>query len=105
MELIEQCNLLCVKIKETRQSIIDNVIGILKKHKVKEIDCYLTNTPSVNTDMTLDGISLTDDNELKLWCGNEDEIDYVFADELDIELLIDFYQWLLDYEDELFEQD
>jgi hypothetical protein len=55
--------------------------------------------------MTLDGISLTDDNEIKLWCGNEDEIDYVFADELDIELLIDFYQWLLDYEDELFEQD
>jgi len=106
MELLEQCNLLCAKIKETRQSIIDNVIGILKKHNVNEIYCnYLTHTPYPIKNMALDSVGLTKDNEIKLWCGNEDENDYVFADVLDIELLIEFYQWFIDYEDELFRQD
>lgn len=106
MELLEQCNLLCVKIKETRQSIIDNVIGSIKKHNVNEIYCnYLTDTPSIMASMTLDSISLTNNNEIKFWCSNEDENDYHFADDLDIEILIEFYQWFIDYEDELFEQD
>ena len=55
--------------------------------------------------MTLDSISLTKDNEIKLWCSDEDENDYIFADYLDIELLIEFYQWFIDYEDEIFRQD
>jgi hypothetical protein len=106
MELLEQCNLLCTKIKETRQSIIDYVVGILKKHNVNEIYCnYLTNTPQLIKTMTLDSIGLTKDNEIKLWCSDEDENDYVFVDVLDIELLIEFYQWFIDYEDELFTQD
>lgn len=105
MELLEQCNLLVVKIKETRQSIIDNVVNIIKKHNVKEIYCYLTYTPQlIGADMTLNSICLTDNDEVKLWCGDEEETDYVFADDLDIELLIEFYQWFIDYEDEIFEQ-
>lgn len=106
MELIEQCNLLCVKIKETRQSIIDNVVNTMKKHNVNEIYCnYLTNTPELIGLMTLDSICLTDKDEIKLWCSGEDENDYIFADDLDIELLMEFYKWFIDYEDELFEQD
>ena len=106
MELLEQCTFLVEKINDTRQSIIGNVIGILKKHNVNEIYCnYLTDTPSIIGNMTLDSVGLTNKNEIKLWCSNEDENDYHFADDLDIELLIEFYQWFIDYEDEIFRQD
>lgn len=106
MELLEQCAFLVEKINDTRQSIIDNVVNTMKKHNVNEIYCnYLTNTPQVIGLMTLDSICLTDKDEIKLWCSDEEENDYHFADDLDIELLIEFYQWFIDYEDELFEQD
>ena len=105
MELLEQCTFLLEKIKETRKSIIDNVVNIMKKHNVEEIYCnHLTYTPSLIKTMTLDSISLNND-KIDLWCSDEDEYDHVFAQYLDIELLIDFYQWFIDYEDELFEQD
>ena len=107
MELFEQCTFLVGKIKEIRQSIIDYVVNTIKKHNVNEIYCnYLTHTPQlIGGDMTLDSVSLTDKDEIKLWCSDEDENDYVFADDLDIELLIEFYQWFIDYEDELFEKE
>ena len=104
MELFEQCTFLLGKIKETRKSIINNVVNIMKKHNVEEIYCnYLTHTPLIN-EMTLDSISLSDD-KVKLWCSDETDNDYFFAEYLDIELLIEFYQWFIDYEDELFEED
>lgn len=106
MELFEQCTFLIKKIKETRQSIIDNVVNIMKKHNVSEIYCnYLNYTPLITKSMILNTISLTNNNEIKLWCSNENKNTYVFADELDIQLLIEFYQWFIDYEDEIFEQD
>ena len=106
MELLEQCTFLLGKIKETRKSIIDNVVNIMKKHNVSEIYCnHLTYTPLLIETMTLDSISLTNDDKIELWCSNEIENDHVFAHHLDIELLIEFYQWFIDYEDELFEQD
>ena len=104
MELLEQCTFLVVKMKEIRQSIIDNVVNIMKKHNVEEIYCnYLNYTPLLIKTMSLDSVSLTKNNEITLWCSDEDENDYIFADYLDIELLIEFYQWFIDYEDELFE--
>lgn len=106
MELLEQCTFLVEKINDTRQSIIDNVVNTMKKHNVEEIYCnFLNYTPLLIKSMTLDSISLTNKNEIKLWCSDEDENDYIFADELDIELLIEFYRWFIDYEDEIFRQD
>lgn len=105
MELLEQCTFLVGKIKEIRQSIIDNVVNIMKKHNVREIYCgYITHTPMIHESKTLDSISLNG-NKIVLYCSDEVENDYFFAEHIDIELLIEFYLWFIDYEDELFEQD
>ena len=106
MELFEQCTFLVKKIKETRQSIIDNVVNIMKKHNVEEIYCnFLNYTPLLIETMTLDSISLTNNDKIELWCSNETENDHIFAHHLDIELLIEFYRWFIDYEDEIFKPD
>ena len=87
------------------KSIIDNVVNTMKKHNVEEIYCnFLTHTPLIHESKTLDIISLNG-NKVVLYCSDEVENDYFFADYIDIKLLIEFYQWFIDYEDELFTQD
>ena len=96
-----------------RKSIEDYLISLLKEYDVISIDCYpLGDTPTIidstsDTDTyTLDRINLylgKDGNYIEFDCSSACTNDSVYVSDMDIELLIDVYEWVKANEVELFE--
>jgi hypothetical protein len=111
-------NLVCItpfikEVRQMRKAMVENIIDLMKKHNVNEVYCsYFTDCPVIHNGIcsddvtTLDTIELVsgDNYEYILFNGNSDFSNGVVnASDMDIELLVEVYNWIMDYEDELFE--
>lgn len=92
-----------------RKQIENYLISLLKEHNVTSIDCYpIGDCPIIiynsNCDecYTLDCINLNKDR-ITFDCSNSYSNDSVALLDMDIELLIDVYEWVKENEEELFE--
>ena len=105
----------CSKIKEMRNAIHDNLVTLMLNYGVDEVDCYefndcpivINGTDDYST-FTLDRITLYEINGTKYIrfdCSSSCTNDYVTPNSMDIELLIEVYQWVLANEEELFNQE
>ncbi len=96
------------EIENTRNEINDNIISLLNKHNTTEIDCCeCDDCPIVISGtgddcMTLDRVELSNDNTITLCCSGSWNNDFISIKELDIELAIEIYEWLIANEDILF---
>ena len=101
------------EVKEMRKAMEENLIDIMKQHGVSEVYCSEVNAcpPVIYNGLyeedliMLDNIRLVSygDNDSILLegigeCQNGD----VYASLMDIELLVEVYNWVMGYKDELF---
>jgi hypothetical protein len=102
------------EVREMRDAMIDNLIDIMKRHGVSEVYCSEVNAcpPVIHKGIyedetyTLDTITLISrgDNVNILLEGISDCCNgNIYASQMDIELLVEVHNWVMDYEDELFE--
>lgn len=101
------------EVRQMRKAMVENIIDLIKKHNVNEVYCsYLNNRPIIHNGIcsddvtTLDTIELVsgDNYEYILFNGSSDFSNGVVnASDMDIELLVEVYNWVMDYKDELFE--
>lgn len=100
------------EVKEMRKAMVDNLIDLMKRHGVSEVYCSEVNAcpPVIHNgiceDYTLDIIKLLscgDNDNILLEGGSEYDDGEVYASLMDIELLVEVHNWVMDYEDELFE--
>jgi hypothetical protein len=111
-------NLICTTsflkaVNNIRQAIIENIIDLMKRHNVNEI-CpeYLSYAPTICIDSygecyTLDSFELINNGEYDHLVFNgsgENENTFVTAKQMDIELLVDVYNWIKDNQDDLFNE-
>jgi hypothetical protein len=102
----ERCN-------EIRSEIFDAIVSLMNKHNTKVVSCDLSDTPIIIYDSycddnihTLDDIILCDnDNIIKFGCSSCFSNTYAYINDLDIELLIDVFEWVIENEDEIFDED
>ena len=100
------------EIKEMRETMIANIIDLMKQHGVDGVSCnHIQNCPVIHNGIceddvyTLDGIDLFNYGEKEfiiLSGSNECYTGVVDPNYMDIELLIEVYNWIMDYENELF---
>lgn len=102
------------ELKEIRKAMVENLIDLMKRHGVNEVYCSAVNAcpPVIHNGIyedetyTLDTIRLLSgrDNDSILLEGVSECCDgNVYASLMDIELLVEVHNWVMDYEDELFE--
>ena len=112
-------NLVCTtpfikEVKQMRKAMVDNLIDLMKRHGVSEVYCDAVNAcpPVIHNGIcedevySLDTIRLLSRGEydsIVLEGGNECCNGEVYATLMDIELLVEVHNWVMDYEDELFE--
>lgn len=113
-------NLVCTTpfikaVREMRKAMVENLIDLMKRHGVNEVYCSAVNAcpPVIHNGIYEDDLIMLDtirllsrgDNDSILLegvgeCQNGD----VYASLMDIELLVEVHNWVMDYEDELFEE-
>ena len=99
------------EIENTRNEINNNIISMLNKHNTTEIECYESDDCPIvisgteDNCMTLDRVELSKNNTIILWCSGSWNNDYVSIQELDVEVLIEIYEWLIANEEFLFSTD
>lgn len=98
-----------------RKQIENYLISLLVTHDTNSVDCYdcegcpvIINGVSFDDDstFTLDRINLylgKDGDYIEFDCSNSYSNDSVALLDMDIELLIDVYEWVKENEEELFE--
>ena len=97
-----------------RQAMVDNLINLMKRHGVNEVYCSAVNAcpPVIHNGLYEDDVIMLDtirllsrdDNHSILLEGiGECQNGEVYASLMDIELLVEVHNWVMDYEDELFE--
>ena len=102
------------EVKQMRQAMVDNLIDLMKRHGVGEVYCSAVNAcpPVIHNGIyeddvyTLDTIRLLsrgDNNSILLVGESGCDEGEVYATLMDIELLVEVHNWVMDYEDELFE--
>jgi hypothetical protein len=101
------------EIKEMRETMIANIIDLMKQHGVNEASCnHFQNCPVIHNGICEDDVYTLDDIDLYNYGGkefiilsgsNECYTGIVDPNYMDIELLIEVYNWVMDYENELFE--
>ncbi len=102
------------EVKQMRQAMIDNIIDLMKRHGVNEVYCSAVNAcpPAIhnglyeNDVIMLDTIRLLsrgDNHSILLEGIGECQNGEVYASLMDIELLVEVHNWIMDYEDDLFE--
>jgi hypothetical protein len=112
-------NLVCTTtfIKEVRQmrdAMVDNLIDLMKQHGVNEVYCSDVNAcpPVIHNGLYEDDLIMLDNIRLISYDGNDSILlegigecqnGDVWASQIDIELLVEVHNWVMDYEDELFE--
>lgn len=97
------------QIKDMRNTINESLISLLEKYNTKQVDCFeFGDCPIIiynsNCDecYTLDCINLNIDR-ITFDCSNTYSNDSVALLDMDIELLIEVYEWVKANEEELFE--
>jgi hypothetical protein len=102
------------EVRQMRQAMVENIIDLMKRHGVNEVYCSAVNAcpPVIHNGIyedevyTLDTIRLLSgrDNDSILLVGVSESCDgEVYATLVDIELLVEVHNWIMDYEDDLFE--
>lgn len=102
------------EVREMRKAMVENLIDLMKQHGVSEVYCSAVNAcpPVIHNGIyedetyTLDTITLIsrgDNDSILLEGVSECCNGNVYASLMDIELLVEVYNWVMDYEDELFE--
>lgn len=101
------------EVRQMRKAMVENIIDLMKKHNVNDVYFpHLNNCPVIHNGIcsddvtTLNTIELVsgDNYEYILFEGSSDFSNGVVnASDMDIELLVEVYNWIMDYEDELFE--
>lgn len=99
--------------QEMRKAIVENLINLMKEHNVTEVDCseINPNNPIVSRDIngetaTLESIVLVTSAEREYLIFNCESTHYLAemnSSNIDIELLVSIYQWIMDNKDDLFE--
>ena len=112
-------NLVCTtpfikEVRQMRQAMVENIIDLMKRHGVNEVSCSAVNAcpPVIHNGIYEDDVIMLDNIRL-LSRGDNDSIllegicecqnGDVYANLMDIELLVEVHNWVMDYEDELFE--
>ena len=102
------------EVKKMRKAMEENLIDLMKQHGVSEVYCSAVNAcpPIIHNGLYEDDVIMLDSIKL-ISCGDNDSIllegigecqnGDVYASLMDIELLVEVYNWVMDYEDELFE--
>ena len=112
-------NLVCTtpfinEVRKMRKAMVENIIDLMKRHGVSEVYCSEVNAcpPVIHNGIceeetyTLDTITLLsrgDNDSILLEGVSECCNGNVYASLMDIELLVEVHNWVMDYEDELFE--
>lgn len=111
-------NLVCTipfinEVRKMRKAMVENIIDLMKTHDVKEVYCsHLTDCPVIHIGICDDDVTRLDTFELVsgsnyeyiLLNGSSDFSNGVVnASQMDIELLVDVYNWIKDNKVELFE--
>lgn len=97
-----------------RKAMVENLIDLMKQHGVNEVYCSAVNAcpPVIHNGIYEDETYMLD--TIKLLSGRDNDSillegvsecgdGNVYASLMDIELLVEVYNWVMDYEDELFE--
>ena len=92
--------------------INDAIVSLMKKHNTENAYCVeLDSTPIIIHDSycddnihTLDEIILCDNGAIKFGCSSCFSNTYVYLIHMDIELLINVYEWIVENENEIFEE-
>ena len=101
------------EVKAMRKAMEENLIDIMKQHGVSEAYCSEVNAcpPIIHNGIYEDETYMLDtirllsgrDNDSILLVGVSESCDgEVYASLMDIELLVEVYNWVMDYKDELF---
>jgi hypothetical protein len=111
-------NLVCTtpfikEVRQMRKAMVENIIDLMKKHNVNDVYFpHLNNCPVIHNGICSDDITTLntivlvscDNYEYILFEGSSDFSNGVVnANDMGIELLVEVYNWIMDYEDELFE--
>lgn len=111
-------NLICTtsflkEVNNIRQAIIENIFDLMKRHNVNEIYTeYLSYPPTISIDSygecyILDSFEILSNGEYEYLLFNgssENDNTFVTAKQMDIELLVDVYNWIKDNQDDLFNE-
>ena len=111
-------NLICTtsflqELNNIRQAIIENIIDLMQRHNVNEIRPEdLSYTPTISIDSngdcyTLDSFEILNNGKYEHLVFNgscENENTFVSAKQMDIEWLVDVYNWIKDNQDNLFNE-
>lgn len=102
------------EIRNVRNAINDNLIALMEHYKQREVDCTMFDDCPIlfsgygDECMTLDSIEVVTTPSVKYIhfnCSGSFSNDYTTPHTMDIELLIEVYEWIMGYEDELFSND
>ena len=99
------------EINNTRTEIKNNIISMMRKYNVEEIectecdDCPIVFSGTGDECMTLDRITLHPNENLIFECSGSWDNSNVTIREIDIEILIENYMWLVENEEFLFAND
>lgn len=92
--------------------IFNAIVSLMNKHNTNNVCCDLSDTPIIIFDSncsdnihTLDEIILCDNDNIKFGCSSCYSNSYVYINDLDIELLIEVYEWIVENENEIFNED
>lgn len=97
------------QINDVRNKINQNLISLLKKYNTKQVDCVeigdcpiIIYNSNCENSYTLDCINLNKD-KITFDCSSSYSNESVALLDMDVELLIDVYEWVKENEEELFE--
>ena len=101
------------EVRQMRQAMVDNLIDLMKRHGVSEVYCSAVNAcpPVIHNGIYEDDVimldtirllSRGDNNSILLEGVGECQNGDVYASLMDIELLVEVYNWVMGYKDELF---
>lgn len=111
---MERLDIIRNHIDDVKNEILDGIVSILEKHNCSSVEVtHLDSTPIIvesfddsSDTMTLDKIVRLDNQRgLELSCSNSYTNDWFNAKIISVELLFDLYEWLIDYEYEIFDDD
>jgi hypothetical protein len=97
-------------LNEIRTEINEKIIAILNKYDCQEIGCYTNYVPVLREDLYDSNLTFTLDTVGvrwgKVYFDGSSSMDNttIWADNLDIELLVGIYEWLIENEEEIFEE-
>lgn len=94
------------------EDLYDAYVLLMNKHNTNIANCGLSDSPIIlyhtycdDNYYTLDNIVLCDDGCIKFGCSSCFSSTDVYTHDLDLDLLIEVYEWVIYNEDEIFNED